>query len=71
MADKPTPAGKTEHPDLANLRERETIFVQKLTDLDKLDGNEQLRGRVDIQEVKRRTQERLTEIRAAIQRLLK
>lgn len=74
MADKKTPVNTEpapEHPELAGLRESEAAFVEKGKRLDSLDPNEQARGGVDIQQVKRSNDQALANVRKRIAQLSK
>lgn len=67
----PTPLGtvpRPEPPELANLKEREKGFVDKLAKLEKMDANEVHRAGFDINEIKRRAQLQLADIRKEIQK---
>lgn len=75
MADqKKAPVGTDpipDSPELANLKEREKMLVEKGKKLDSMDANEQARGGVDIAQVKRQNATQLAEIRKAIAKLVK
>ena len=78
MADKktpaPVPANTTplpENPALVGLRESEAALIEKGKRLESMDANEQMRGGVDIQVVKRNNDLALANVRKEIQKLLK
>lgn len=54
--------------ELVNLRERETVLLDKQKRIDGMDANELSRAGVDINEVKRRNSLQLAEIRKAIEK---
>lgn len=77
MADikkNPVPANTApapENPALAGLRESEAAFIEKGKRLNAMDANEQLRGGVDIQQVKRNNDLALANVRKEIEKLSK
>lgn len=62
-------APPVENPALAGLRESETAFIEKGKRLDAMDANEQAKGGVDLQEVKRNNDRALANVRKEIQKL--
>lgn len=66
-----TVAAPTDNPELIGLRESEAAFVEKGKRLEAMDANEQARGGVDLQEVKRNNDKALANVRKRIQRLTK
>lgn len=75
MADAKKTAGGTEQlpdsPELANLKEREKSFGDEISRLDAMNANKANQGGHDLNEVKRRAQQHLAEVRKAIQELSK
>jgi len=75
MAEKKTVPANTEpapeNPALAGLRESEAAFMEKGKRLEAMDANEQSKGGVDLQEVKRRNDQALANVRKEIQKLTK
>lgn len=74
MADPKTPGGTAplpDSPELANLKEREMVYVNELARLEAMDANKIARapGGHDLMEVKRLTNLHLVEVRKAIQEL--
>lgn len=70
MADQKKPPLNTaqapENPELVNLREREKVLTEKVAHLEKVDANDYRQRGFDINEVKRRAQLQLAEVRKAI-----
>lgn len=76
MADKENraPVGTEplpDSPELANLKEREKVLLDKQKNLEKMDANQQARGAVDLAQVKRQNALQLAEVRKAIAGLKK
>ena len=62
---------KKEHPDIANLKEREAMLVEKSKRIEGMDANVLLRDGRDINEMKSRNNSNLEAVRKEIARLSK
>lgn len=75
MAEPKKTAGGTaalpDSPELTNLKEREKAFVDEIARLDAMNANKANQGGHDINEVKRRAQQHLAEVRKEIQAITK
>lgn len=60
---------KPDSPQLANLREREKVLIDKVANLEKVDANHQERQGWDLNDVKNRAKLQLAEVRSEIAKL--
>ena len=67
----PTPLKPVESAEMTNLKAKEKMLADKLAGHDKADANHYKREGFDINEIKRRTQTQLAEVRKAIADLSK